>query len=106
VLKSWAQENHDELVDFLVAYGEAVSASKSDKQATFDAARKNLQLTDDQILQEVYDVSVAVMPPFPATDPKTVAATIALSQNPAVVKADPASLIDNSFVQEAQQKSA
>jgi hypothetical protein len=48
VLKSWAQENHDELVDFLVAYGEAVNASKSDKQATFDAARKNLQLTDDR----------------------------------------------------------
>ena len=105
VLKSWAQQNHGHLVDFLVAYGEAVNASKSDKQATFDAARKNLQLTDDAILQQVYDVSVAVMPAFPVTDPKTVASTIALSQNPAVVKADPASLVDNSFVQEAQQKS-
>jgi hypothetical protein len=46
------------------------------------------------------------MPSYPTTDPAMVAATIKLSQNPAVVKADPNSLFDNSFVNEAKQKGA
>lgn len=104
VQKSWAAANHAELVDFLSAYAEAVDLSKSDKDAAYAAARKNLNLTDQKVVEDVYAVSVGVMPSFPTTDAATVAATIRLSQNPAVVKADPASLFDNSFVTEAQQK--
>jgi NitT/TauT family transport system substrate-binding protein len=106
VLKSWAADNHAELVDFLSAYAQAVDASKSDKAAASAAAAKNLNLTDPAIITDVLDVSVAVMPSYPTTDPAMVAATIKLSQNPAVVKADPNSLFDNSFVNEAKQKGA
>jgi NitT/TauT family transport system substrate-binding protein len=106
VLKSWAADNHAELVDFLSAYAEAVDASKSDTAAASAAAAKNLNLTDPAIIADVLKVSVAVMPSYPSTDLGTVAATIKLSQNPAVVKADPNSLFDNAFVNEAKQKGA
>lgn len=103
VLKDWAQQNRGLLVDFLSAYAESVQLSKSDKQAVFDAERKNLNLTDEDVLQEVYDVSVAVMPEYPSSDPATVAATLRFSQNPAVAAADPATMIDNSYVDEARK---
>jgi NitT/TauT family transport system substrate-binding protein len=105
VQKSWAADNHAELVDFLSAYAEAVNVSKTDKEATYAAEKKNLGLTDQAIIEDVYNVSVGVMPAYPVTDLETVKATLALSQNPAVVKADPQSMIDNSFVEEAQKKS-
>ncbi|MFC4943008.1 ABC transporter substrate-binding protein [Pseudonocardia sp. GCM10023141] len=104
VLKSWAADNRAELVDFLSAYAEAVDASRTDTQAASAAATKNLNLTDPAVVADVLKVSVAVMPAFPSTDVATVAATTKLSQNPAVVKADPSSLIDNSFVDEAKKK--
>jgi NitT/TauT family transport system substrate-binding protein len=104
VLKSWAAENHAQLVEFLAAYAEAVEASKADKEAAYAAERKYLQLTDQKIIEDVYAVSVGVMPAYPSTDVQTVTATLALSQNADVVKADPNSMIDNSFVDEAKRR--
>jgi NitT/TauT family transport system substrate-binding protein len=102
VQKSWATKNKAELVEFLSAYAEAVNYSKQHSDAAFAAEKKYLALTDQKIIQDVYDVSVSQMPAYPTTDLATVQNTIKYSQNPAVQKLDPNSVFDNSYVTEAQ----
>jgi ABC-type nitrate/sulfonate/bicarbonate transport system substrate-binding protein len=102
VQKSWATKNKAELVDFLTAYAEAVNYSKQHKDAAFAAEKKYLNLTDQTIIQDVYDVSVAQMPAYPTTDLATAQNTVKYSQNEAVRKVDPSTLFDNSYVSQAQ----
>ncbi|MCW2898003.1 MAG: NMT1-like protein [Streptosporangiaceae bacterium] len=103
VQKSWASQHKAELVDFLTAYAQAVDYSKQHQDAAFAAEKKYLGLTDQGVITDVYNVSVAVMPAYPVTDVATVKGTIQFSQNPAVQKADPASLFDNTYVNQAKK---
>jgi ABC-type nitrate/sulfonate/bicarbonate transport system substrate-binding protein len=101
--KGWAKDHHDILVEYLQAYAESVQYAKDHPEAAYAVEKSELGLTDDAIIKSVYDVSVGLMPAYPVTDEKTVQATISLSDNAKVAAADPSSLYDNSYVEEAQK---
>ncbi|GAB2965624.1 ABC transporter substrate-binding protein [Amycolatopsis acidiphila] len=102
VNKAWAAQHKDTLVKFFQAYAESVNLGRSNKDLTYVVEKKDLGLTDQKIIDSVYDVSIAVMPDYPVVQADTIKATISNSQNQKVVQADPNGLFDNSYVQAAQ----
>jgi ABC-type nitrate/sulfonate/bicarbonate transport system substrate-binding protein len=102
VNKAWAAAHKDTMVKFFQAYAESVNLGKNDKEAAYAVEKKDLGLTDQKIIESVYDVSIAVMPDYPVTQAETIKATTTNSQNQKVVQADPNALFDNSYVQTAQ----
>ena len=105
VNKEWAASHKDLLIAFFKAYHESVLYARNNKDAAFAVMKKDMNLTNDSILQSVYDVSVAIMPewPIPTADP--IKATTIYSSNPKVVAVDPNTLFDDSYVKAAQAAS-
>jgi NitT/TauT family transport system substrate-binding protein len=92
----WAQEHPDLLQNFLKAYLEGLAIAKSNKQLAKQSIGKHTQITEDDVLEDAYNVSVAVMPLVPSIDSDLVKLMLGLSEQPSAKTVDPATLYDNS----------
>jgi ABC-type nitrate/sulfonate/bicarbonate transport system substrate-binding protein len=93
----FAQEHPDQLENFFKAYLEGMAIAKSNKAQAKESIAKHTQTTEDDVLEEAYNVSVAVMPLVPALEPDLVKLMLDLSDQPAAKTADPTTLYDNSL---------
>ena len=92
----WAQEHPDVLENFFKAYVEGLAVAKSNKELAKQSIAKHANITDDGVLEEAYNVSVAVMPLVPAIEPDLVKLMLSMSPQPDAQTVDPTTLYDNS----------
>jgi ABC-type nitrate/sulfonate/bicarbonate transport system substrate-binding protein len=95
----FAQEHTDLVENFARAYLEGLAIAKSDKAFAKQSIGKHTQIADDDILEEAYNVSVAVMPLVPSIDSGLVKLMLGLSDQPTARTVDPSTLYDNSLWQ-------
>jgi ABC-type nitrate/sulfonate/bicarbonate transport system substrate-binding protein len=99
VNSKWAQEHPDLVQNFYKAYLEGLSLAKSNKELAKKSIGKYTQISDDEVLEEAYNVSVGTMPLIPALDVDLVKLMLALSEQPTAKTVDPTTLYDNSLWQ-------
>jgi NitT/TauT family transport system substrate-binding protein len=92
----WAQDHPDLVQNFFQAYVEGLALAKSNKEMAKKSIGKYTQITDDDVLEEAYNVSVATMPLVPLVDADLVKLMLALSEQPNAKSVDPITLYDNS----------
>jgi NitT/TauT family transport system substrate-binding protein len=95
----WAHDHPDLEENFFKAYLEGLALAKSNKTLAKQSISKNAEITDDDVLDEAYNVSVALMPLVPKLQPDLVKLMLDLSEQQSAKTADPTSLYDNSLWQ-------
>jgi NitT/TauT family transport system substrate-binding protein len=95
----WTHDHPDLEENFFKAYLEGLALAKSNKTLAKQSISKHAEITDDDVLEEAYNVSVALMPLVPKLQPDLVKLMLDLSEQPSAKTADPTSLYDNSLWQ-------
>lgn len=106
--KSYAAENPETVQCVVNALVEALEFWKENKTETVDTAAKFSGDMDREALEGLYDLYVPKLPDLPLVDAEALEAhkelRLALGGNPAIADIDISTIIDNSFVENAELK--
>jgi NitT/TauT family transport system substrate-binding protein len=102
----WAEDeaNQEVLANFLAAYIESVAFAKDNPDVAYELMRKELNLTDQTLMEEVYDLAVGNLPETPRVDEGVISGSIAYSEEPGVQDAEVDSLYTNEYIDRAEEK--
>jgi NitT/TauT family transport system substrate-binding protein len=90
----WAKDNPQLLEAFLKSYVEGLSVAKANKQLGVQMIKKYAEIQDQDVAEEAYNLSVAVMPLIPVADPELIKLMLSLSEQPKAKTVDPTTLYD------------